>query len=197
MTAPTNWPNPERPGVPLLPERDGWHWLSNRPDEIPFPAEWSHEDYSDGHTEWFWDMGEEQEEAHEMRSLYYHGPCPFPSAASEIGCVALNNITTLTEQARKNIAVASGARKMAKAIFPFLAEIDRQVSAARNSIPVLTPTQIAEMLAGERERAVAACLSQKEVFASPEYAGGPLGAIMERFACDQCIQEIRNLGDAP
>jgi hypothetical protein len=22
-----NWPNPARPGVPLNPERDGWHWL--------------------------------------------------------------------------------------------------------------------------------------------------------------------------
>jgi len=23
----TTWPNPARPGVPLNPERDGWHWL--------------------------------------------------------------------------------------------------------------------------------------------------------------------------
>ena len=29
MTAPTNWPNPERPGVPLFPERDGWHIVDN------------------------------------------------------------------------------------------------------------------------------------------------------------------------
>lgn len=21
------WPNPERPGVPINPDRDGWHWL--------------------------------------------------------------------------------------------------------------------------------------------------------------------------
>ena len=27
MTTPTNWPNPERPGVPMFPERDGWHIL--------------------------------------------------------------------------------------------------------------------------------------------------------------------------
>lgn len=60
----------------------------------------------------------------------------------------------------------------------------------------LTSTHIAELMAGERERAVSACLSQKEVFESPEYAGGPLGAVMERFACDQCIEEIRNLGAA-
>lgn len=22
-----NWPDPTRPGVPLFPEQDGWHWL--------------------------------------------------------------------------------------------------------------------------------------------------------------------------
>lgn len=26
MTA-GNWPNPEQPGVPMNPERDGWHWM--------------------------------------------------------------------------------------------------------------------------------------------------------------------------
>ena len=25
MTNPKNWPDPARPGVPLFPERDGWH----------------------------------------------------------------------------------------------------------------------------------------------------------------------------
>ncbi|MBO1325383.1 hypothetical protein K2X14_11410 [Acetobacter sp. TBRC 12305] len=152
MTSPTNWPDPERLGVPMFPEQDGWHWLSNRPNETPFPAEWSHEDYSDADTEWFWDMGEELVSSHEMRGLYYRGPCPFPGAANEAGCVALNNIATLTEQARKNIAVATGARKMAKAVSPILHDIDNQVNAIRNSGLILTPTQIAEMLAGEREK---------------------------------------------
>jgi hypothetical protein len=27
MTDAASWPDPERPGVPLNPERDGWHWL--------------------------------------------------------------------------------------------------------------------------------------------------------------------------
>ena len=26
----TNWPNPERPGVPMFPERDGWHNLRGK-----------------------------------------------------------------------------------------------------------------------------------------------------------------------
>lgn len=149
MIHPTNWPNPEQPGVPMFPERDGWHWLSNGPNDAPFPAEWSHEDYCDAETEWFWDMGEEREDADEMKGLYYHGPCPLPDMGDKASCIALNNICTLTERARKNIAVASGARKIAKTIFPILADIDRQVDAARNTSPTLTSTQIAELLAGE------------------------------------------------
>ncbi|OUJ06617.1 hypothetical protein [Acetobacter malorum] len=119
--ATTNWPNPERPGVPMFPERDGWHWLSNRPNDDPFPAEWSHEDYCNAETEWSWDMGEEREDAYEMKGLYYHGPC-------------------------------------------------------------LTPTQISEMLAGERERCATACDKLADDFLPchpSEYA-----------------REIRNLGAA-
>ena len=29
MTNPNNWPDPAKPGVPLHPERDGWHWVGN------------------------------------------------------------------------------------------------------------------------------------------------------------------------
>ena len=50
----------------------------------------------------------------------------------------------------------------------------------------------AEALREERERAISACESQKEIFASNEYATPqPLGGLMERFACDRCISAIR------
>lgn len=35
----TTWPNPDKPGVPLNPERDGWHWLCT-PDGDDVPYEW-------------------------------------------------------------------------------------------------------------------------------------------------------------
>jgi hypothetical protein len=36
---PSTWPDPSRPGVPLHPERDGWHWIQT--DEGDFiPYEW-------------------------------------------------------------------------------------------------------------------------------------------------------------
>lgn len=190
MTTPTNWPNPERPGVPMFPDRDGWHWLSNRPNDTPFPAEWSHEDCAYAETEWFWDMGEEQVDAYEMRTLYYHGPCPFPHSANEAISVALNNIATLTEHARKNIAVAYGARKMEKTVLPILGDIDRQVIAARNSMPVFTPAQITEMLADERERCAKACESL-----APRDGYSILGNVGDNIK--RAAKEIRNIGAAP
>jgi hypothetical protein len=34
-----SWPDPERPGVPLNPEKDGWHWLKESGDD-PTPYYW-------------------------------------------------------------------------------------------------------------------------------------------------------------
>ena len=38
MTDANGWPDPERPGVPLNPERSGWHWVAMNED--PEPAYW-------------------------------------------------------------------------------------------------------------------------------------------------------------
>jgi hypothetical protein len=35
-----NWPDPEKPGVPLNPERNGYHWLFNPDDDRPHPVIW-------------------------------------------------------------------------------------------------------------------------------------------------------------
>lgn len=133
-----NWPNPERPGVPMFPERDGVHVIKwgNSP-----ALKWDNNPASTcGFEIWEWDRAAQKWNGIEPKGMINEG-------------------------------------------YSYIS-------------PLLTPTQISDMLAGERERAVSACLSQKEVFESPEYAGGPLGAVMERFACDRCIEEIRNLGAA-
>ncbi|MFT8439876.1 hypothetical protein [Acetobacter fabarum] len=127
MTTPTNWPNPERPGVPLFPERDGWHWLSYGQNQEPVPFEWSSEEFSDAPTEWAWGTDDGPEDAYEMaRRFCYHGPC-------------------------------------------------------------LTPTQIAELLAGERERCAKLC----------EDAYEKSGRDFEYLACNGIAAQIRNLGAAP
>jgi hypothetical protein len=36
----SGWPDPEKPGVPLNPERDGIHWLFNPDNDKPHPVIW-------------------------------------------------------------------------------------------------------------------------------------------------------------
>ena len=58
-----------------------------------------------------------------------------------------------------------------------------------------TSEAVARAIMAERERAIAACERQKASFASDEYATPqPLGGLMQRFACDQCIEAIRKEG---
>lgn len=41
MTAdPNGWPDASKPGVPLNPERDGWHFLHHPEDLRPVPTPW-------------------------------------------------------------------------------------------------------------------------------------------------------------
>lgn len=142
---PTNWPNPERPGVPLFPERDGWHWLSYGQNQEPVPFEWSSEEFSDAPTEWAWGTDGGPEDAYEMaRRFCYHGPC-------------------------------------------------------------LTPTQIAEMLAGERERCARICndIGAQASLHISELSSRTHGALLAQpekgrmDAAYECAGRIRNLGAAP
>ena len=43
MSDPNGWPDPTRPGVPLNPERSGWHWLRHPEDLRPMVAGWDAE----------------------------------------------------------------------------------------------------------------------------------------------------------
>jgi len=36
----SNWPDPDKPGVPLHPERDGRHWLFDAESNVSFPEFW-------------------------------------------------------------------------------------------------------------------------------------------------------------
>lgn len=87
MTTHTNWPNPERPGVPMFPERDGWHLLQ-----------------FSGITE----------------ACRWH-----PLEKSKEWITTVGMVFTRAELARPGVVYIG---------------------------PVLTPTQIYELLAGERER---------------------------------------------
>ena len=49
MTAdPNGWPDASKPGAPLNPEQDGFHWVTSGADNDAFPAEWR----AAGENEW-------------------------------------------------------------------------------------------------------------------------------------------------
>ncbi|GBR60815.1 hypothetical protein AA18889_2481 [Acetobacter senegalensis DSM 18889] len=118
MTNPTNWPNPERPGVPMFPERGGWHILVDG-----------------GQCACYWHPG---------KSWWWN----------------------------EN-----------KRVYMTLDDIAKQTCCVEYIGPVLTPAQIAEMLAAERERCAVECDKLASEFLpchTSEYASA-----------------IRNLGDVP
>lgn len=46
----SGWPNPDKPGYPVDPETDGWHWLANSKD-LPCPWLWCAETCEWGHAQ--------------------------------------------------------------------------------------------------------------------------------------------------
>lgn len=132
---PTNWPNPERPGEPMFPERDGWHMLN----------------------------------------------CASPS----------RNTIFRFWFSRENVWHPVGQRNLFHTpslgvcwVAPDMYKNDRYIG------PVLTPTQINEMLAAERERCAKACEAGRlPDFSMPEQ--------WHNNGCNHCAHDIRNLGAAP
>ncbi|MFS8366812.1 hypothetical protein ACJRO0_04860 [Acetobacter oryzifermentans] len=68
MTAPTNWPDPNRPGVPMFPEQDGFHII--------------------GRLAWKWHAASKLWDGvanpDEFGTFYYVGPCITPTQINEM-----------------------------------------------------------------------------------------------------------------
>ncbi|MGO2959309.1 MAG: hypothetical protein ACTIDN_09770 [Acetobacter sp.] len=144
LKTPTNWPNPERPGVPMFPERDGGHAF-----QIPDLEE------TDIIYHWHQNGGGWTEYNH-------HGPEDF-----------------LTDEDMKGWIYKG---------------------------PVLTPTQIAEMLAAERERCAIKMDQYKQKVVDDYGSYDPATGITEIASeaanteiefYETAAQIIRNLGAAP
>ena len=65
------WPDPQRPGVPLNPERDGWHWLVYAGKSVE-PDRWNAEVQG-------WRYAGALEYTSGTRVWSYLGPCLLPS----------------------------------------------------------------------------------------------------------------------
>lgn len=68
-------------------------------------------------------------------------------------------------------------------------ELARCVEAALAAVAPLIAAQ-------ERERCAGVAEAQAAAFSDPAYAGGPIGAFGELFACKQIAAALRALGDA-
>lgn len=77
MTDPIGWPDPSKPGYPLNPERDGWHWMET-PDGQLAPYEWRAADECErGRWPSYWvSQGDDDWDATECK---YIGPCLTPA----------------------------------------------------------------------------------------------------------------------
>jgi hypothetical protein len=86
MTAqenPGGWP--DAPGLPLNPERDGWHWLSQC--GVLTALEWTGAYSEDGRMEWHGDVGHSPERM--ALHFSYRGPCRTPSEVAALVEAAL------------------------------------------------------------------------------------------------------------
>lgn len=77
------WPNPERPGVPANPERDGWHWVKDFDENIA-PWRWCAADEFDPHGCWIKDASEDVPLSRAGRDCEYLGPCLTPSEVAAL-----------------------------------------------------------------------------------------------------------------
>ncbi|ATJ90407.1 hypothetical protein HK16_04010 [Acetobacter senegalensis] len=141
MTTPTNWPNPERPGVPMFPEKDGKHVIDVDPEgngsDLVYYWIAEHQVWVEYENEN--EAPDDALDGYDLIGWAYVGPC-------------------------------------------------------------LTPAQIAEMLAAERERCLAAFaehgeraeLAYRDSASDEEkqYRRGALNTF------EKCRDEIRNLGGA-
>ena len=75
MTATNGWPG--EPGVPLNPERDGWHWLTSDPKAIPiYPSCMSWCSYAGA-----WRVGNGRVPASQLASNGWRYVCPIITPA--------------------------------------------------------------------------------------------------------------------
>ena len=90
------WPNPDKPGYPVDPETDGWHWLENAKG-VPWPWIWCAKDHE-------WENGEFVMTPEVLALHKYLGPALTPAevvdvvdaigeAAAEAMTAILNAIT--------------------------------------------------------------------------------------------------------
>jgi hypothetical protein len=71
------WPDKDKPGFPVDPETDGWHWLSNSMD-MPCPWRWFSKERTWGH------VAQDDLPAEFMSKAKYLGPALTPAEVADV-----------------------------------------------------------------------------------------------------------------
>ena len=74
----SGWPDPDKPGVPLNPERDGWHWIVGWSDKL-FVAEWDSDE-----KDYVWFDGGDAPSGMVENGWTYAGPVLTPAEADAL-----------------------------------------------------------------------------------------------------------------
>lgn len=87
----TNHGWPDKPGVPLNPERDGWHWLKRISNGWETLAKWDND--WNGNDDFWWDLPGYSDPENVAKNFCYLGPC-----------FTLDEATALQARADRNAA---------------------------------------------------------------------------------------------
>lgn len=130
MSDNNGWPDAARPGVPLNPERDGWHWLQ-APEGQPWCWFWM---VASGKGAWCDDDTGDFEPPEAVAEMRYIGPCLTPSdvAAREAQArrEALEEALRAVEQDMRGERVAGGDGGTYTVRLPDIGRVRRALLAA-------------------------------------------------------------------
>ena len=73
---------PDKPGVPMNPEKDGWHWVRLTENNMPFPLKWTN-DWT-GSRDYCWAIMGSGEPEDVAKNFCYLGPCLTPDQATAL-----------------------------------------------------------------------------------------------------------------
>ena len=87
MTTTNGWPG--KPGVPLNPEQDGWHWLKRISNGWETLAKWDND--WNGNDDFWWNLPEYSDPEKVAKIFCYLGPCLTPDEATALQARADRN----------------------------------------------------------------------------------------------------------
>ena len=110
----SGWPDPEKPGVPLNPEQDGWHWVQTSGGTAP----WYWLKDIDGDFGWETDDGIWSAANIVHSKAIYLGPCLTPAEADALPLAVAGIVSSM------RVEMADGFRLAAKVALAALEPTD-------------------------------------------------------------------------